>query len=234
MPFFVDRGIENIVYRGCYVLGFVVLFIFNALYAAKYKIPGKKAFFFSVISYAIIYAWAYVLAWAANGFIWGHHNAIRVFVWMPLVLLLTGKLFKIPWKTACDYIAPGTCLVYGIARLGCTFAGCCYGYPAQWGVYSCTAGRRCIPVQLFQSAASIAVFFIILSMAKKGKFKAENRLYPAMLVMYGGARFLLEFLMDNKKLFLHISELGLWSLLCVVVGAAWLVSLIKKEKSEEK
>ena len=234
MQFFVDHGIENYFYWGCYVLGFVITFIFNTEYSKKYKIPKSKAFLFSLISYALIYAWAYVLAWVINGFTWGHHNAIRVFVWMPLVMLLVGKWFKIKWNVACDFIAPSACLVYGIARLGCNFAGCCYGYPARWGIYSYQAGHRCIPVQLFQSIASFAIFIIILKMAKKRNYKPTNKLYPSMLIMYGGARFLLDFLMDNEKLFFQISELALWGLLCVLVGVIWLLLVKRKETKEGK
>lgn len=230
MQFFYDHGICDICYWACYVIGFIIMFIYNVKYAENYRITGKTAFWFSFISYVLIYLWAYVLGWVANGFNWGHHNAIRVFAWMPLVLALTGKLFKIRWNVACDYIAPGTCLVYGIARLGCNFAGCCYGYPADWGIYSWQAGYRCIPVQLLQSISSFAVFFIARSMAKKRGYDPTNRLYPTMLIMYGGARFLLEFLMDNTKLFLRLSELSLWSLLCVVMGIIWLSVLNRKEK----
>lgn len=228
MPFFYEHGLCDIFYWGCYVIGFIVMFAFNAKYAVNYSIPKKKALFFSIVSYILIYALAYLLGWVANGFKWGHHNAIRVFVWMPVVLLLTGKIFKIKWRTACDYIAPSTCLVYGIARLGCNFAGCCYGYRAKWGIMSWQAGYHCIPVQLFQSIASFAIFYILIRMAKKQAFKITNKLYPRMLVMYGGARFLLDFMVDNEKLFLHISELALWGLLCVVVGTAWLLILKRK------
>ena len=228
MKFFVENGIADAFYWGCYVIGFIAIFIFNSLYSKKYGISPVKALFFTVVSYAAIYGWAYVLGWVANGFTWGHHNAIRVFAWMPLVLLLTGKLFKIRWSTACDFIAPSTCLVYGIARLGCNFAGCCYGIPASWGIYSCEACHRCFPVQLCQSIASLAVFFIILSIAKKNGYDKSNRLYPEMLIMYGGSRFLLEFLIDNEKLVIGLSELAFWSIICVLIGIVWLLELQKR------
>ena len=234
MQFFVDHGIDNAFYWGCYVLAFTVTFVFNAKYAKKYNISAFKGLAFSFASYAIIYIWAYILGWVANGFSWGHHNAIRVFAWMPLVLLVVGKLFKIKWNIACDYIAPSTCLVYGIARLGCNFTGCCYGYPACWGIYSWQAGHRCFPVQLCQSIASIAVFFIILHLAKTRDYKPTNKLYPIMLIMYGAARFLLEFFMDNKKLFMHVSEIALWGLLCVIIGFVWLYGSKKEEMINSK
>lgn len=115
MPFFVDLGIPGFLYALLTALGFVAVFIFNGFYAKKYDISAKKAVVFSVVCYAVIFAWAYVLAWIINGFEWGHHNAIRVYIWMPLVLLLFGRAFKIEWHKACDFIAPSTCLCYGIS-----------------------------------------------------------------------------------------------------------------------
>lgn len=38
MQFFVDHGIDNAFYWGCYVLAFTVTFVFNAKYAKKYNI----------------------------------------------------------------------------------------------------------------------------------------------------------------------------------------------------
>lgn len=222
-----ELGITNIVYWSLYGIGFIVMFIFNSCYGKKYHLPVGKALCFSIICYAVIFGWSYILAYIANGFSWGHHNAIRVYVWMPLVLALFGKIFKIEWKTACDYIAPSTCLVYAIARLGCVFAGCCYGIPCSFGMYNVYIGYKCFPVQLCQSLCSFAVFAIILLLAKRKEYLVDGTLYPIMLVLYGTARFFLDFLQDNKKLFSHISELAIWGLLCVIMGLVWL-SIIKK------
>lgn len=232
MTIFHELGIDNLLYWLCYAVGFLTTFVFNGFYAKKYKLRTAEAVGFTVVSYILIYLWAYFLAWVINGFEWGHHNAIRVYVWMPLVLFLVGKLFKIKWSTACEYMAPSTCLIYGIARLGCNFAGCCWGIPASWGIDSYQAGHNCFPVQLCQSIASLAIFAVTLYLAKRKNYKVDLKLYPQMLIMYGGARFLLDFLSDNEKLFWGISELALWGLLCVVCGAVWL--LILKIKTTRK
>lgn len=230
MQVFYELGIANTLYWAFYVIGFVAVFIFNAVYAKNYGIKPGKALGFSVVSYVLIYAWTYVLAWAINGFEWGHHNAIRVYIWFPLVLLLTGKLFRIPWMTACEFVTPSTCIVYGIARLGCNFTGCCYGIPASWGIESVEAGHRVFPVQTCEALTSLAIAAFIIHLAKKRKYEPDGTLYPLMMILYGGTRFLWEFLADNQKLFLHISELALWALLTFAFGLAWYLTAQEKNR----
>lgn len=232
MPFFVELGIANVLYRACYVLGFIAIFIFNTFYGKKYQIKPAKALGFTVISYVIIFLWSFVLAWVMNGFQWGHHNAIRVYIWMPLVLWLMGKAFKIDWRTACDYIAPSTCIVYGIARLGCVFAGCCYGIPSKIGLYSVQAGHVCFPVQLCQAITSLIIAAIIIALAKKQNYEVTGKLYPIMLIMYGFSRFIWEFFSDSEKNFIGLTELAIWSVATFTMGVLWLV--IKKVKENKQ
>lgn len=234
MKVFYDLGIENTLYWGCYVLGFVTIFVFNAFYGKHYGIKPGIALAFSVLSYVLIYAWTYVLAWVMNGFEWGHHNAIRVYIWFPLVLLFIGKLFKIDFESACEFMTPSTCIVYGIARLGCNFTGCCYGIPASWGIESVEAGYRVFPVQLCESLTSLGIAWLIMRLARKRNYKSDGTLYPLMMILYGGTRFLWEFLADNHKLFLHISELALWALLTCVIGIAWYTTISERNRRKEK
>ena len=230
MQFFYDLGIANVLYWACYVIGFLAIFIFNAIYGLHYGIKKGKALAFTILSYILIYAWAYILAWVVNGFEWGHHNAIRVYIWFPLVLLLTGRIFKIKWEAACEYMTPSTCIVYGIARLGCNFTGCCYGVPASWGIESVEAGHRVFPVQTCEALTSLAIAFLILHLAKKRDYKPDGTLYPLMMILYGGTRFLWEFLADNQKLFLHLSELALWALITCLLGIAWFFTIRERNR----
>ena len=226
--------LANALYRGCYVLGFVVTFIFNAVYARRYGIKARKAFAFSLLSYALIFGWSYILAWVANGFTWGHHNAIRVYIWFPAVLFATSKLFRLDFKDCCEFVTPSTCIVYGIARIGCCFAGCCHGIPMERGMYSYIAGYRCFPVQLCEGLTSLAIAGYMVFLARKKNYDSrENTLYPTMLVLYGGTRFIWEFFADNKKVFFHVSELALWALATCLLGCVWLFLHGRKKAAAE-
>lgn len=43
---------------------------------------------------------------------------------------------SLPWKSVLDWLAPGITFGHALGRMGCFFAGCCYGTPTDgfWGV----------------------------------------------------------------------------------------------------
>ena len=227
MRVFYDLGIQNVLYWSCYAIGFITIFVFNFFYAKKYGLPRAKAMLFTIVSYAGIYLWAYILAWFANGFQWGHHNAIRVFIWMPVLMLGTCKLFKFDWKTSLEYIVPSTCIVYGIARFGCFFPGCCYGIASDWGIYSYEARRVCFPVTEAESITSLLIAGITLFIAYKKKYSVgDATLYPIMLMMFGYTRFIWEFFSAADRVLFNITELGIWALATGIIGTGWLIVLL--------
>lgn len=226
-------------YVGFYVLGFVTIFVFNTFYGKKFGINKGKGLLVTVLSYALIFGWAFVLAWVESLFTdWGHHNAVRVYIWMPALLFVLSRPMKIDWKTLCDFIAPSACIVYGIARLGCLFPGCCYGIPVewgQWGIYSQSAQAIVFPVQFCEAMTAFVLAGLSIYMNRRKKFVADSRTYFIMLIPYGLSRFIWEFFADNEKVFLNISSLALHALLMSVVGAAMLIILHHKEtKANQK
>lgn len=149
------------------------------------------------------------------------------------VLFLFSKPMHIKWTTACDFIAPSACFVYGIARFGCMFPGCCYGIPCDWGVFSHAAQDIVFPVQLCESLTAILLGIIAVLMNVKKKYNCDARTYFIMLIPYGLSRFGWEFLADNEKVFLNISSLALHALLMSVVGAVMLIVLHITDKKKE-
>lgn len=225
-------------YIGFYVLGFMTIFVFNTFYGKKYDIKKGKALLVTVLSYVLIFAWAFVLAWVESLFTdWGHHNAVRIYIWMPALLFVLSKFMAIDWKKLCDFIAPSACIVYGIARLGCLFPGCCYGIPVEWGawgIYSQEAQSIVFPVQFCEAVTALALAGFAMYMNKRKKYVADSKTYFIMLIPYGLSRFIWEFFADNEKVLLNISSLALHALLMSVVGAAMLIILHRQEVTAKK
>jgi phosphatidylglycerol:prolipoprotein diacylglycerol transferase len=110
----------------------------------------------------------------------------------------------LPALAICDAFAPGLALGHAIGRVGCFAAGCCFGKPTAhwWGVtfHSEIAHRisdtplnvPLQPTQLFESAVELANFFLLMWMFKRKKF--DGQVFGAYLILYGVARFFLEFL----------------------------------------
>lgn len=112
-----------------------------------------------------------------------------------------------PPLATCDAFAPGLALGHAIGRLGCFAAGCCYGKPTQhfWGVTftnpianansSTPLNVPLEPTQLFESAVELANFFILMWLFRRKKF--DGQVFGAYLILYGVARFFLEFIRDD-------------------------------------
>ena len=89
-----------------------------------------------------------------------------------------------------NLVAPGYAIFHVFGRIGCFFAGCCYGKPADWGfaLWSEPEVLR-IPVQLIESGFLLCLVFILLIREKTGKAD----LFIIYIISYAVFRFFIEF-----------------------------------------
>lgn len=116
--------------------------------------------------------------------------------------LLAGYIYcrihHMNFWTYFDLLIPEVALAQGFGRLGCFFAGCCYGIETH-GWFALTfpegslapAGIPLFPTQLLSSLFDFALFFILLYLSKKKHFDGE--LGAWYLLIYSAGRFVIEF-----------------------------------------
>ncbi len=227
------HGLNKTLYDVFFVAGGVALMAFCFANAKNYKIPLKKAIPFVIIVYSIAVAWMFVLYWAESGFKnFGGNNIVRIFVWVPLIALPFCKLFKLDFRTMCDYLAPVVCVQHGVSHFGCMFGGCCYSYEWTHGIYNHELHYNTFPIQPIEALVAVAIVLFIWLKEKKNKFEVTGEYYPLMLILFGYSRFLLEFARDNDKLFLGISNLAIHALIMGIVGTAWY--LTQRDRNNKK
>jgi len=160
-----------------------------------------------------------------------------------LGLLLCCKIKKYSLAKACDLAAP--CLILGqaIGRVGCYFAGCCYG------VQTSNQALQFFPISvLINNTWHLATFFyeaflnligfavLMIITAKTQKKGLTTSWY---LIIYGLVRFVLEQFRDPAEL-LTIGNTGLrvsqvLSFVLIVVGIILFVCALKqKDKQTDK
>ena len=130
------------------------------------------------------------------------------------------------------------CIVvaHAFGRIGCFFAGCCYGKPTNsfLGVKFPFLSYKVHPTQLYEAAFLFALFAVMLILYVKKGFKHNLSLY---LLAYGIFRFLIEFVRgDERGSFVSgISPSQFWSILMVVasVGVYFLLELGYKLRAKE-
>jgi len=140
-----------------------------------------------------------------------------------------------------DIVAPSIALGIMFTRIGCFLSGCCFGKPTDlpWGVVfppTCPAGDYASslgpsgspvplhPTQLYSSLYGLVIFVLILAAEKKLPWRGST--FGLLLVLYGIARFtvdffryyesnmlLFDFLTLNQVLSLGLVVVGLWMIL---------------------
>ncbi|MCR4820669.1 MAG: prolipoprotein diacylglyceryl transferase [Elusimicrobiales bacterium] len=128
------------------------------------------------------------------------------------VFFFYTKKKKIPRITAAELIAPALPLAHAFGRLGCFFAGCCYGKPtdsifgvifenAKGEIPAALLGRPIHPVQLYEAFGNLIIFVILnkmLSTEIKAK-KFTGRIFCSYIIIYGALRFFLEFFRGDNR-----------------------------------
>lgn len=144
---------------------------------------------------------------------------------------ITIKVMRLNRQVYLDCIAPVVPLFHAIARVGCFFAGCCYGIESSFGF---TAehnpfvpklnGVCRFPVQLLEAVGNLlisAVLFILLKKSQQNE-KLQGKLIFLYLLCYSVLRFFDEFLRgDTARGFVGVlstSQLISLILLCAVVA----------------
>jgi phosphatidylglycerol:prolipoprotein diacylglycerol transferase len=111
---------------------------------------------------------------------------------------------RMPMWTVTDVFAPGIALGHVVGRLGCLFAGCCFGRPTNvpWAItfHSEFAARNVgtplgiplHPTQLYEAGAEFIILLILLATERRGGYFSGRTFWTYML-LYGISRFIIEF-----------------------------------------
>lgn len=135
-----------------------------------------------------------------------------------LVLFLYVGRLKINTLALLDRLVIYAPLVQAFGRLGCFFAGCCYGQPldAFWAVtymhtdHLAPLGIGLHPTQLY-SAGFLFALFCFFYFVVQHRVKKPGMLLCAYVFCVGLERFLIDFIRWDRV----FADSGFWSLLCV-------------------
>ena len=141
------------------------------------------------------------------------------------------KLKQIPsYGSYFDAFAPVLAFMYGVGRIGCFLAGCCYGRSceAPWAI----AGKH--PAQLYATFWELGVMLILLGIEKRKYNKSPGSLFTLWIALHSVGRLVMESFRDDFRgglvFDVSISTFISWILL---IGATAALSLqfFKNRKS---
>ncbi len=138
---------------------------------------------------------------------------------------LINSFYKVNNKMAFNLVTPLIIIGHAFGRIGCFFAGCCFGkstssffgvkFPEGSFPFLKYGNAHLHPVQIYESIFLFVLFFIIV------KFIRFEKRAAYYLILYGIFRFLIEFLRGDYRGTLVINSLSpsqLISIVLVILG----------------
>lgn len=154
---------------------------------------------------------------------------------------LSIKRMKLPADIVTDCAAPFIALMHGFMRIGCFFAGCCYGKEWEHGItfhdsiVESANGVPRVPTQLIEAGFEFllagALWLMYRRSVKTGKL--QGALLPIYLLIYSVGRFIIEFWRgdDYRGFVFGLSTSQFISVILFVCTAVFLVIQKYKAKS---
>jgi len=242
-PVLFKIGPVTIATYGLFVsLGVIAGYLFSLKESFSYSIPRDKISDLLFISLASGFITARIFYILIN---WDY------FIQAPMALIfsrsgfvfyggligggLAGWIFvrrnKLPCLIVLDLIAPAVALGHSLGRLGCFSYGCCYGKPTTSFIgmlfpagSPAGIGEPVIPTQLISSFFLLVIFFLLLCVRDRRKFKGQ--VFFSYLFLYGIFRFIIEFYRGDPRGYWGVFSVSQWISLLLVISSA--VFFIKK------
>ena len=240
-------GLSIDLYQICFIVGIIACFIFTyiALRKCGYSytardtilIIGIFAILIGILSAALFQAFYNLIAgrgfkFEGMTFIGGLIGGVVSFlaIYFLYVYLINPRLkeknfFKSDMNKGVWYllrIAPiSITIAHAFGRLGCMFAGCCYGHVTdEWfGIWNEGLHAHTVPIQLYEALFLFTLSAVMIVLLFKYNFKYNMPLY---LVSYGIWRFVIKyFRADYRGDFIPgLSPSQFWSIIMALLGVA--------------
>lgn len=155
--------------------------------------------------------------------------------------LWVSRAWKIPLLKLADFTLPGVALGFAFGRIGCHFAGCCFGlhYDGPLNLHfthplapASAVTQPLFPIQLLSALLLLVLCLVLLRILHLNL--RHGYVLLAYLLLYGIGRFTIElFRNDARGVFLKLSDAQWYSLL-LLAGAVFLFRHLRREQSRSK
>jgi len=163
-----------------------------------------------------------------------------------VVALWYIRRIGLPLWTTCDVFAPGIALGHVVGRLGCFFAGCCYGKPTTvpWAItFTSPEAAANVgtplnvplhPTQLYEAGAEAIILILLLATESRGR-RFPGRTFWLYMLLYAISRYVIEiFRGDPRGTVFMFSTSQFISLILIPLSLVMLVYLGRRESPAPK
>jgi phosphatidylglycerol:prolipoprotein diacylglycerol transferase len=152
----------------------------------------------------------------------------------------------LPLWTTCDVFAPGIALGHIVGRLGCLFAGCCYGKPTTvpWAITftdpfaAANVGTPLNvplhPTQLYEAGAEALILGLLLATESRGR-RFPGRTFWLYMLLYAVSRYVIEIYRGDPRGAVGIFSTSQFiSVILVPLSIAMLIYLARRHQPEPR
>lgn len=140
------------------------------------------------------------------------------------------------WKTA-DILAPSIAFGQFIGRIGCLFAGCCYGKPCDlpWAITFtdpnslAPRGIPLHPTQIYSSLNGLFIFLILVALRRVKSF--EGQLFWMYVLLYSVSRSFIEMFRGDARGMLMGGAVSTSQFIGLIVAVIAVLMMIKLRSS---
>ncbi|HVL67277.1 MAG TPA: prolipoprotein diacylglyceryl transferase [Vicinamibacterales bacterium] len=163
-----------------------------------------------------------------------------------LVAIWYLRRHRLPVWSVGDAFAPGIALGHVIGRLGCLFAGCCFGRTTDvpWAItFTNEYARQNVgtplqvplhPTQLYEAGAELIILGLLLVFERRGR-AFPGRTFWGYMLLYGVTRFVIEFYRgDARGMVGALSTSQFVSIILVPLSIVMLIILSRRRSPEPK
>jgi len=127
-----------------------------------------------------------------------------------VVALWYIRRIGLPLWTTCDVFAPGIALGHVVGRMGCFFAGCCYGKPTTvpWAItftdqfaqanVGTPLNQPLHPTQIYEAGAEALILIVLLLTESRGK-RYPGRTFWLYMLLYAISRYIIEIFRGDPR-----------------------------------
>ena len=210
------------IYEFFLILSIISYFIFNYFYL-KNKIEKRIILlsFILIIIFALLGALIFdTIIHLNKGFQLGLSSYGGV-IGIIIALISFSKMYSTNKKEIFTSYILSLPLIYGIAKIGCFLAGCCYGIPYN-GIFNVTytydLNISLFPIQLLESIVFIILFIFMNKLNKKN----PNQIIEKTIIICAFAKFTLDFLRYNHlEHFISINQIV--SILIILITVLYMM-----------
>lgn len=138
-----------------------------------------------------------------------------------------------------DLVLPAVAFAQGCGRIGCFFAGCCYGRETEsifgityWQSELAPNGVKLIPTQIYSSIGDFAMAFLLMAYARRKP--AKGKVAAGYCILYSIGRFVIEMFRNDYRGALGVlSTSQIISIFILVLGIGMFILADRKGKSQD-